>query len=400
MADEHAAALARLAGILRAEATNGLFWGAAEDELARLRRIRRHAAALTAEVDHRPKAVIETIFEADEGLLTPAPATEFRIRCADGEPLVQRRRLRRSGESLGRRLADLAAALETDAPIGVCGIADTDLAGLPCPQTFLLVYEAATPLTAAEARRRLAPSDADLHGYVEAVPPEASAIVRAARPIPVSSAAGKIVEEVAGLSREGHAATMDVYERERHERILALCADTVAADLVYSRIDCGELAAAGLATGTDAAIFDDRDRLLLIRRTDTGQWAMPGGGVEVGETVGTAAVREAFEETGMDIALTGLLCAFDKRDLRLADSRLPMIMSFSARATDPDRPVRLDALEASDCRWITRDEIGGIDFFEGHDHRVPAAFAAHEADPPRSSADDVAAPSAAARERP
>lgn len=378
MADDSAAVgLARLAGILRSEATNGLFWGGAEDELARLRLLRRHAAALTAEVDHRPLDEIEAVFAADEGLRTPAPATEFRIRCADGERLVQRRRLLRGGESLGRRLAGLAEALETEAPAAVSGIADTDLAGLPCPHLFLLVYEAATPLTADEARRRLAPSDPDLHGAVASLPPAASAVARPRAPLPVSPRVKRMLTETARLSEAGVAAAATVYERERHERIVALCAGAVETDLAYARVDCGDLAAECLATGADAAVFDDRDRLLLIRRTDTGQWAMPGGGAEVGETVGTAAVREAFEETGLDVVLTGLECVVDKRDVGEGDSRFPMIVSFSARPRDPGQRVRLAELEASEHRWITRDEVDGVDFFRGHEHRVPTAFAAH-----------------------
>ncbi|WP_035700797.1 NUDIX hydrolase [Glycomyces tenuis] len=378
MADESAAVgLARLAGMLRAEATNGLFWGGDEDELARLRQLRRSAAALMAEVDHRPKEVIEAFFDADVHLRSPMPGTEFRIRCADGELLVQRRRLTREGESLGTRLAELAAALETEAPAEASGIADTDLAGLPCPHTFLLVYEAATPLTAAEAGRRLAPGDADLDGPVEALAPAASAVVRERPPLPVSPAVNEILNEVARTGKEGIAAAKTVYELERHERVVALCGDTVRTDLAYARIDCGDLASECLSTGTDAAVFDDRDRLLLIRRTDTGQWAMPGGGSEVGETVATAAVREAFEETGLDVTVTGLISAVDKRDVRVADSRFPLIVAFTARMNDPEQPLRLAELEASEARWITRDEVGGIDFFKGHEHRVPAAFAAH-----------------------
>ncbi|WP_051393176.1 NUDIX hydrolase [Glycomyces arizonensis] len=379
MADENAAVgLARLAGKLRAEATNGLFWGGGDAELARLRLLRRHAAALMAEVDHRPLAEIEAIFEADKVLRSPLPATEFRIRCADGGQLVQRRRLSRSGESLGRRLNDLAEALETEAPTDVLGIADTDLAGLPCPHTFLLVYEAATPLTASEAARRLAPSDPDLNGPIEALPPAASAVVKAEPPLPVSSAVSAVLGEVARIGKEGVAAAESIYNLERHERVVAMCANTVETGLAYDRIDCGDLAAEPASTGADAAIFDDRDRLLLIRRTDTGQWAVPGGGSEVGETVGLAAVREAFEETGLDVTLTGLERPFDKRDVGSGgDARFPLIMSFSARMTDPEQPIRLAELEASEYRWVTWDEIADIDFFKGHDRRVPDAFAAH-----------------------
>jgi ADP-ribose pyrophosphatase YjhB (NUDIX family) len=50
-----------------------------------------------------------------------------------------------------------------------------------------------------------------------------------------------------------------------------------------------------------AAIFDAGGRLLLMKRSDNGHWCLPGGGVEIGESVGQAAVREAFEETGLRV---------------------------------------------------------------------------------------------------
>lgn len=45
----------------------------------------------------------------------------------------------------------------------------------------------------------------------------------------------------------------------------------------------------------------------MQRRGDSGNWSLPGGIMEVGETLGECAVRETREETGLDIAITGLL---------------------------------------------------------------------------------------------
>lgn len=55
------------------------------------------------------------------------------------------------------------------------------------------------------------------------------------------------------------------------------------------------------------------EKLVLIRRRNPpyqGQWALPGGFVEVGETVEEAAMREANEETGLDVELKGLVGVF------------------------------------------------------------------------------------------
>lgn len=54
--------------------------------------------------------------------------------------------------------------------------------------------------------------------------------------------------------------------------------------------------------------FPDGDFVLIKRGVEPfkGLWAIPGGGVEVGETVEEAALREAKEETGLDIRLDGI----------------------------------------------------------------------------------------------
>jgi 8-oxo-dGTP pyrophosphatase MutT (NUDIX family) len=57
----------------------------------------------------------------------------------------------------------------------------------------------------------------------------------------------------------------------------------------------------------DVAVTDDHGRLLLIRRSDNGNWALPGGAIDVGQSMSQAAVREVEEETGIRCEITGLV---------------------------------------------------------------------------------------------
>jgi 8-oxo-dGTP pyrophosphatase MutT (NUDIX family) len=54
-----------------------------------------------------------------------------------------------------------------------------------------------------------------------------------------------------------------------------------------------------LFVGARGVILDDRNRLLLIQRSDNHHWAMPAGAMELGESMEECAIRETFEETGL-----------------------------------------------------------------------------------------------------
>jgi len=58
------------------------------------------------------------------------------------------------------------------------------------------------------------------------------------------------------------------------------------------------------------AVTEPGERLLLVRRCDSGAWELPGGRVEVGETAVGTAVREAAEEAGVAVRVTGLVGLF------------------------------------------------------------------------------------------
>jgi 8-oxo-dGTP pyrophosphatase MutT (NUDIX family) len=59
--------------------------------------------------------------------------------------------------------------------------------------------------------------------------------------------------------------------------------------------------AISVRSSVSAVIFDRRGRLLLQQRSDGGQWGLPGGSVEIGESVTTAVRREILEETGLRV---------------------------------------------------------------------------------------------------
>ena len=62
-----------------------------------------------------------------------------------------------------------------------------------------------------------------------------------------------------------------------------------------------------LVVATSAVIVDEQGRILLQRRTDSGNWALPGGAMEMTESLSDSVVRETKEETGLDVMVTGIV---------------------------------------------------------------------------------------------
>jgi ADP-ribose pyrophosphatase YjhB (NUDIX family) len=62
-----------------------------------------------------------------------------------------------------------------------------------------------------------------------------------------------------------------------------------------------------LVPAASAIVVDDEGRILLHRRQDNNKWALPGGKMELGETIAGCAVREVKEETGLDVEVTRIV---------------------------------------------------------------------------------------------
>jgi 8-oxo-dGTP pyrophosphatase MutT (NUDIX family) len=109
-----------------------------------------------------------------------------------------------------------------------------------------------------------------------------------------------------------------------------------------------------------ASVFtcDDQGRLLLLQRTDNGLWTIPTGAVKRGETVAQAAVRECFEETGIDVQIVGIVGVFSDpghvieylKDGKVTEVRQPINVCLRARPVAGT--LAPGAGEAVEVRWV------------------------------------------------
>jgi 8-oxo-dGTP pyrophosphatase MutT (NUDIX family) len=126
-----------------------------------------------------------------------------------------------------------------------------------------------------------------------------------------------LLEELQTIARNGLHYATDPYDRERYNRLLELVSVYYGAALDLPAEEArrrltGELGQITPKVGADAAIFDDAGRILLHLRADDRRWCLPCGWVEPNETPAEAAVREAYEETGLEVHPLELVDVFTR----------------------------------------------------------------------------------------
>ncbi|GAA1551677.1 hypothetical protein GCM10009804_05670 [Kribbella hippodromi] len=144
----------------------------------------------------------------------------------------------------------------------------------------------------------------------------------------------------------------------------------------YTRHEYGErVGATGqLRLGAVAAVLAG-NRLLLTKRTDNGEWCLPGGAIEPGERPAEAAERETYEETGLSVRVTGLIGVYSDPDVVVVypDGRRVQIVGVVFRAEVVAGEAGCSA-EVSESRWVTMEEAAGLTVVANHRLVLPAVF--------------------------
>lgn len=163
------------------------------------------------------------------------------------------------------------------------------------------------------------------------------------------------------------------HDEDRWQRVLAAGAGLVAlldgrpaAELLAhyraNHFDIGPLASG------EAAVFHE-GKLLLVRRSDDGLWALPGGITDPGETLAETARRELWEEAGIAGRVVQLLGVFDSRLWHSAKKIHFYHAVFLVEADDP-RPA--PSSEVAAAAYFGPDELPPLS--PGHHLRAPFVF--------------------------
>jgi ADP-ribose pyrophosphatase YjhB (NUDIX family) len=172
-------------------------------------------------------------------------------------------------------------------------------------------------------------------------------------------------ESLSGIARTGLGFTQSLYERERFEEVLKVAADIRAAAVEEAEADAlydewlasvGE-GVAGYVTpkvAVAAVVGNDAREILLTQRADSGVWLYPVGWADVGYSPAEVAIKEVYEETGIEVEPVSLIAVFD--GLRLGFARVPLYsLVFHCRMLGGE--LRAHPLETRSVGFFGRDAL-------------------------------------------
>jgi 8-oxo-dGTP pyrophosphatase MutT (NUDIX family) len=172
-------------------------------------------------------------------------------------------------------------------------------------------------------------------------------------------------ETLSGIARTGLGFTKSLYEQERFEEVLKVAADIRAAAIEEAESDVlyeEWLSTVGDGVGgyvtpkcaVAAVVGNEAGELLLTQRADSGIWLYPVGWADVGYSPSEVAVKEVYEETGIEVEPVSLIAVLD--GLRLGFARFPLYtMVFHCRVLGGE--LKGHPLETRQVGFYARDAL-------------------------------------------
>jgi ADP-ribose pyrophosphatase YjhB (NUDIX family) len=113
-----------------------------------------------------------------------------------------------------------------------------------------------------------------------------------------------------------------------------------------------------LVPAASAAVSNEHNEILMQRRADNNLWALPGGTMDPGESIGQTAVREVREETGLDVEINGIVGIYSdpRHIIEYSDGevRQQFNICFSARLLGGTLRA---SDESTEVAWITPQSL-------------------------------------------
>jgi ADP-ribose pyrophosphatase YjhB (NUDIX family) len=200
-----------------------------------------------------------------------------------------------------------------------------------------------------------------------------------------ADAVRRIGIRLSALAQDGLTYAASDYDTDRYQQLGELAVELLA---VVSGRRAEELALelgrdSGYATpkiDVRGAVFDEAERVLLMRERTDGRWSLPGGWADPGEPPSAAATREVLEETGYHSSVVKLIACWD-RELQDNPPPLPVHvykLFFLCRRDGAVQPPA--TLETLDVGWFGLDALPPLSLGRVNHRQIERALA-HYRDP-------------------
>lgn len=131
-----------------------------------------------------------------------------------------------------------------------------------------------------------------------------------------------------------------------------------------------------LRVGCSAVIFDETgEKILLTKRADNGQWCLPSGGMEAGESASEACIREVWEETGLNVMIRRLVGIYTTPHevIEYTNGNKFQLVALCFEATVSGGELGLSD-ETTEYGYFSYEQIQKLDVLQNHVQRIHDAF--------------------------
>lgn len=184
------------------------------------------------------------------------------------------------------------------------------------------------------------------------------------------------------LAADGLVFTRNEYDVDRYEQIAGLAEDLMSRMSGHDASDIRHAMAldGGYVTpkvDVRGCLFDEENRILLMREKIDGKWSLPGGWADPGDSPALATEREMLEESGHVVKARRLIACWD-REVQGHTPSMPVhvykLFFLCEQVADPRPP---DELETLDIGWFSLDDLPELSESRVLEHQLSAALAHH-----------------------
>ena len=189
----------------------------------------------------------------------------------------------------------------------------------------------------------------------------------------------QIAMEMQFIAQAGLTYTKDIFDKERFTRLSEMSAEIMSeyVDLPVETVKtlfCNETGFQTPKLDTRSVIFKD-DKILLVKELDN-RWSLPGGWVDVNQSIADNLIKEAYEEAGLHVVPTRLVAIHDRNRHNTPLYAYGIIKIFML--CDVVDGKFTDNIETSDSQYFSLDHLPELSLGKNTFEQIQLCFLAHK----------------------